>query len=208
MKIIAKSLVLLLALVLAGCSSTPETTSNTGQPTDMSKYRQNMDETNYADTYDEKSIVNAASDFLGGGSEAIAKVVEKAFKDLGQPNGYIIGTEVSAALVIGVRYGDGTLSHKIEGDSRVYWKGPSIGFDAGVNGSRVFALVYNLHDVQDLYKRFPAVEGSLYFIGGVGMNYQQRGDVIIAPIRVGVGLRAGVNMGYMHMTPKRSWIPF
>ena len=149
-----------------------------------------------------------ASDFLGGGSEAIAKVIEKAFKDLGRPNGYIIGTEVSAALVVGVRYGDGTLSHKIEGDSRLYWKGPSIGFDAGANGSRVFALVYNLHDVQDLYTRYPAVEGSAYFIGGVGMNYQQRGNVIIAPIRVGVGLRLGVNMGYMHLTQDRSWIPF
>ncbi|MBL4801968.1 MAG: DUF1134 domain-containing protein [Emcibacter sp.] len=167
-----------------------------------------MDETNYAKTYDEKSIVNAASDFLGGGSEAIAKVIEKAFKDHGRPNGYIIGTEISGAFVVGVRYGDGTLTHKIEGDSRLYWKGPSIGFDVGANGSRVFALVYNLYDVEELYQRFPAVEGSAYFIGGVGMNYQQRGDIIIAPIRVGVGLRLGVNLGYMHLTRKRSWIPF
>jgi len=204
MKIFAQSLVLILGLALAGCSSSPDTVA----PTDMSKYRQNMDETNYENSYDEESVVNAASDFLGGGSEAIAKVIEKAFKDLGRPNGYIIGTEVSAALVVGVRYGDGTLSHKIEGDSRLYWKGPSIGFDAGANGSRVFALVYNLHDVQDLYTRYPAVEGSAYFIGGVGMNYQQRGNVIIAPIRVGVGLRLGVNMGYMHLTQDRSWIPF
>lgn len=196
------SLAIILALALAGCGV------NNAPPSETQKYRQNMDETNYANTYDEKSVVNAASDFLGGGSEAIAKVVEKAFKDLGQPNGYIIGTEVSAALIVGVRYGDGSLSHKIEGDSRVYWKGPSIGFDAGANGSRVFALVYNLHDVEDLYQRYPAVEGSFYFIGGVGMNYQQRGDIIIAPIRVGVGLRAGVNLGYLHLTKERSWLPF
>ena len=153
-------------------------------------------------------MVNAASDFLGGGSEALAKLLEKAFKDHGRPNGYIIGTEGIAALVVGLRYGDGTLSHKVEGDSRLYWKGPSIGLDAGANGSRVFALVYNLHDGEDLYKRYPAVEGSFYYVGGFGMNYQQRGDVIIAPIRVGVGLRAGVNLGYLHFTKDRSWIPF
>ena len=188
---------------LAGCSS-----NNTVAPSESAQHRQNLDETNYANSYDEKSIVNAASDFLGGGSEALAKVVEKAFKDHGRPNGYIIGTEVSGAIGIGVRYGDGTLTHKIEGDSRVYWKGPSIGFDLGANGSRVFALVYNLYDVEELYRRFPAVEGSAYFIGGVGMNYQQRGDIIIAPVRVGVGLRLGVNLGYMHLTKKRSWIPF
>ena len=194
---------LALPLTLAGCSS-----NNTVAPSDTTEYRQNMDETNYATTYDEKSIVNAASDFLGGGSEAIAKVIEKAFQDLGRPNGYIIGTEISGALVVGVRYGDGMLTHKIEGDSRVYWKGPSVGFDVGANGSRVFALVYNLHDVEELYQRFPAVEGSAYFIGGLGMNYQQRENIIIAPIRVGVGLRLGVNLGYMHLTRKRSWLPF
>lgn len=196
-------LAFLLPYILVACSS-----NDTVAPSDSQKYRQDLDETNYANTYDEKSIANAASDFLGGGSEAIAKVVEKAFKDHGRPNGYIIGTEISAALVVGVRYGDGTLSHKIEGDSRVYWKGPSIGLDAGANGSRVFALVYNLHDGEELYQRFPAVEGSFYFVGGVGMNYQQRGNIIIAPIRVGVGLRAGVNLGYLHLSKSRSWIPF
>ncbi len=203
MKIFFRSFLIILGLTLAGCSN-----NDTVAPTESLQHRQNLDETNYANTYDEKSVANAASDFLGGGSEAIAKVIEKAFKDHGRPNGYIIGTEGSAALVVGLRYGDGTLSHKIEGNSRLYWKGPSIGFDVGVNGSRVFALVYNLHDVEELYQRFPAVEGSLYYIGGVGMNYQQRGDIIIAPIRVGVGLRAGVNLGYIHFTKKRSWIPF
>ncbi|MBL4612509.1 MAG: DUF1134 domain-containing protein [Emcibacter sp.] len=202
LKLFSRILPVLFGLILVGCSN------NTVAPTESVQHRQNLDETNYAQTYDEKSIVNAASDFLGGGSEAIAKVIEKAFKDLGRPNGYIIGTEISGALVVGVRYGDGTLTHKIEGDSRVYWKGPSIGFDAGANGSRLFALVYNLYDVEELYQRFPAVEGSAYFIGGVGMNYQQRGDIIIAPIRVGVGLRLGVNLGYIHLTKKRSWIPF
>ncbi|PCJ42461.1 MAG: hypothetical protein COA81_05715 [Alphaproteobacteria bacterium] len=172
------------------------------------KQPQNMEESNYASTYDQKSIANAASDFLGGGSEAIAKVVEKAFQDLGRPNGYIVGTEFSGAIGIGLRYGDGTLIHKIEGNSPVFWKGPSIGFDLGANGSRVFALVYNLYDVEELYRRFPAIEGSAYFIGGVGMNYQQRDNIIIAPIRVGVGLRLGISLGYIHLTKERSWIPF
>ncbi|WP_417319365.1 DUF1134 domain-containing protein [Emcibacter sp.] len=199
-----KSFLIIGTMLLTACASSGQG----DEPVDGSKYRQNQDGTNYANTYDEKSIMNAASDFLGGGSEALAKLIEKAFKDNGEPNGYIIGTEGSGALVVGLRYGDGTLSHKIEGDSRIYWKGPSIGLDVGGNASRVFALVYNLHDVQEIYQRFPAVEGSFYYIGGLGMNYQQRGDIIIAPIRVGVGLRAGVNMGYMHMTPDRDWIPF
>jgi len=203
MKVFFLNLILIFGIALAGCSS-----NNTVAPTESAPPRQNLDETNYANTYDEKSIVNAASDFLGGGSEAIAKVIEKAFKDLGRPNGYIIGTEVSGAIGIGVRYGDGTMTHKVEGDSRIYWKGPSIGFDLGANGSRVFALVYNLYDVEELYQRYPAVEGSAYFVGGVGMNYQQRGDIIIAPVRVGVGLRLGVNLGYMHITKKRDWVPF
>jgi len=201
-KIVLSVITIILTAALAACSQ------NTVPPTESAQHRQNLDETNYANTYDEKSIVNAASDFLGAGSEAIAKVVEKAFKDHGRPNGYIIGTEVSGALVIGVRYGDGTLTHKVEGDSRIYWRVPSIGFDAGANGSRVFALVYNLYDVNDIYQRFPAVEGSFYFVGGIGMNYQQRGDIIIAPMRVGVGLRAGVNLGYLYFSKKRSWVPF
>ncbi len=203
MKIFRPILTLVFIFALASCSS-----NNTVPPSDTMKQSQNMDESNYANTYDQKSIANAASDFLGGGSEAIAKVVEKAFQDLGRPNGYIVGTEFSGAIGIGVRYGDGTLIHKIEGNSPVFWKGPSIGFDLGANGSRVFALVYNLYDVEELYRRFPAVEGSAYFIGGVGINYQQRGDIIIAPIRVGVGLRLGISLGYMHLTKKRNWIPF
>lgn len=190
-------------LMLSACSGKNNETS---PPPPAEK--QNMDSTNVDATYDEENVVNAASEFFGDGSEAVASVIEKAFADLGRPNGYIIGTEVSAALIVGARYGDGTLSHKIEGDKRVYWKGPSIGIDAGANGSRVFALVYNLNDTEELYQRFPAVEGSLYYVAGFGMNYQQVDEIIIAPIRLGVGLRAGVNLGYLHFTKERSWNPF
>lgn len=193
-----------LTILLAACSSK----SNNSAPSNNVAERQNLDTTNVDDTYDKENIINAASEFFGGGSEALASVIEKAFADNGRPNGYIIGTEASAALIIGARYGDGTLSHKIEGDSRIYWTGPSVGIDVGANGSRVFALVYNLHDTQELYQRFPAVEGSFYYVAGVGMNYQQLDEIIIAPIRVGVGLRAGVNLGYIHFSKDRNWLPF
>ncbi|MCP5381500.1 MAG: DUF1134 domain-containing protein [Kordiimonadaceae bacterium] len=198
-----KLIILSCVLILTACGGkNNESTTPPPAPT------QNMDSTNVDTTYDKESIVNAASDFFGEGSEAVASVIEKAFADLGRPNGYIIGTEASAALVVGARYGDGTLSHKIEGDRRVYWKGPSIGIDVGANGSRVFALVYNLNDTEELFQRFPAVEGSFYYVAGFGMNYQQVDEIIIAPIRLGVGLRAGVNLGYLHFTKERDWIPF
>lgn len=204
MRLSIKLLLLSCALLLSACSSNNSNNASSPPPTE----NPNMDATNTDATYDKENVINAASEFFGDGSEAVASVIEKAFADLGRPNGYIIGTEVSAALVIGARYGDGTLSHKIEGDKRIYWKGPSIGIDVGANGSRVFALVYNLNDTQELYQRFPAVEGSFYYVAGVGMNYQQLDEIIIAPIRVGVGLRAGVNLGYLHFTKERSWIPF
>lgn len=161
-----------------------------------------------ANTYDKESIINITSDFLGQSSEAVAKVVEKVFSDLGRPNAYITGSEMSAAAVVGLRYGDGDLNHKIEGTRKVYWTGPSVGVDLGGNASRVVTLVYKLYDTEDIFQRFPAVEGSFYFVGGISVNYQQRGDVILAPIRVGLGLRAGANLGYLHYTRERSWVPF
>lgn len=203
MKNLTKLFSISFILLLTACAS------NNKQPAQpVQSERQNMDSTNQDATYDKENVINAASEFFGGGTEAVSSVIEKAFADLGRPNGYIIGTEASAALVVGARYGDGTLSHKIEGDSRVYWTGPSIGIDVGANGSRVFALVYNLNDTQELYQRFPAVEGSIYYVAGVGMNYQQVDEIVIAPIRMGVGLRAGVNLGYLHFSKDRSWLPF
>lgn len=136
-----KLCVLCFALILTACAN-----NNTEPARPAPTERQNMDSSNPDGTYDKENVINAASGFFGEGSEAVASVIEKAFADLGRPNGYIIGTEVSGALIVGARYGDGALSHKIEGDSRVYWKGPSIGIDVGANGSRVFALVYNLND--------------------------------------------------------------
>lgn len=161
-----------------------------------------------ANTYDQASIISVTTDFLGAGSEAVAKVVEKVFSDLGRPNAYITGSEMSAAAIVGLRYGDGDLHHKIEGNRRVFWTGPSLGIDLGGNASRSVTLVYHLYDTEEIFQRYPAVEGSFYYIGGIGVNYQQRGNIILAPIRVGLGLRAGANLGYLHYTRERSWIPF
>ena len=159
-------------------------------------------------SYDQETVVVAASSFFGDTSEGLAKVVQKAFEDNGRPNAYIEGEEVSGALGVGLRYGNGIMHRARGGSKKVYWQGPSVGFDAGGNASKVFVLVYHLSDVDDLYQRFPGVEGSYYFVAGFGLNYQRTGDIVLAPIRAGVGLRAGANVGYLHYTRKYSWLPF
>ncbi len=159
-------------------------------------------------TYTQNETFNAAADFFGETTAGLAEVMEKVFEDHGSPNAYIPGEEVSGAIGIGVRYGDGTLNRKSGERRKVYWQGPSIGFDVGGNASKVFILVYNLGATDELFQRFPGVEGSIYFVGGVGAHYLRSGDIILAPIRTGVGLRAGVNINYMHMTEESSWLPF
>lgn len=160
------------------------------------------------DTYDQDSIIKDATEFFGSTTEGLAKVIEKAFKDHGRPNGYIKGEEASGAVTIGLRYGNGTLTLKKGASRKVYWQGPSIGFDFGGNASKVFILVYHLPATEKLFQRYPAVDGSFYYVGGVGINYQQRGDIILAPIRLGVGLRAGASIGYMHYTKTKTLNPF
>lgn len=160
------------------------------------------------DTYDQDTILTEATDFFGEATESVAKVIEKIFKEQGRPNAYIKGSEGSGALVVGARYGDGILYRKNGGSMKVHWTGPSIGFDAGGNLSKVFVLVYNLNNTEKLFQRFPAVEGGYYFIGGVGANYHQVDNIVLAPIRLGVGLRAGVNAGYMKYSKEKTWNPF
>ena len=160
------------------------------------------------DTYDQDSILKDAADFFGSSTEGLAKVIEKAFKDHGRPNGYIKGEEVSGAITVGLRYGNGTLKLKAGAARKVYWQGPSIGFDLGANASKVFVLVYHLPNTEKIFQRFPSVDGSLYYVGGVGINYQQRDKIILAPIRLGVGLRAGASIGYMHYTKSKTLNPF
>ena len=158
-------------------------------------------------TYDEAEMFKEASAFFGKSVEGLAKVIEKVFKEKGRPNGYIEGEEASAALGVGLRYGEGRLKLKSGGSAKVYWAGPSVGIDAGANASKVFTLVYDLPKVADIYQRFPGVEGSLYWIGGVGVNYQNIDGITLAPIRLGVGLRSGASVGYLHYRDKKSWNP-
>lgn len=160
------------------------------------------------DTYDKNTTLKEAEAFFGESTAGLAKVIEKAFDEHGRPNGYIKGEEASGAIVLGLRYGSGTITLKNGGTRKVHWTGPSIGFDAGANASKVFVLVYHLPAASAIYQRFPAVEGSFYYVAGAGINYQQKDKIILAPIRLGVGLRGGVNIGYLSYSREKTWVPF
>jgi hypothetical protein len=159
-------------------------------------------------TYEEGDVVGAAEGVFGKGAAGLAGLIEKIFKEQGRPNAYIAGREAGGAIVVGLRYGSGTLFHKIEGQRKVYWTGPSVGFDLGANAAKTFVLVYNLEDSQDLYRRFPAAEGDVYVIGGFTASYLRRGNIVLIPIRLGVGWRLGANLGYMRFSEKGRWLPF
>ena len=159
-------------------------------------------------TYKQDDLLGAAEGVFGKGAQGLAGIIEDLLKKQGEPNGYIVGREGGGALVVGVRYGSGTLYHKVEGQRPVYWTGPSIGFDAGVNAGNTFVLVYNLYDSEDLYKRFPAGEGNAYVLGGFTASYLRKGDIVLIPIRLGVGVRLGINAGYMKFSKKQRWLPF
>lgn len=158
-------------------------------------------------TYSKNEILQQAEDFFGEGAEGLAEVIEKAFADHGQPNAYIVGDELSAALGVGVRYGKGNLQTKSGYSRQIFWQGPSVGFDAGANVSKVFVLIYGLPAIDSIFQRYPGVEGSLFFVGGVGVNYLKQADTVIAPIRFGAGWRQGVNIGYMDFTREKSLNP-
>jgi hypothetical protein len=160
------------------------------------------------DTFQQDDLIGAAEGVFGKGAAGLAGLIENILKEQGEPNAYIAGREAGGAIAVGVRYGSGTLFHKIEGQRKVYWTGPSIGFDVGGDASNVFVLVYNLHDSQELYKRFPGGEGRVFVVGGFSATYMRRGDVVLIPVRLGVGWRLGVNAGYMNFTEKKRWLPF
>jgi hypothetical protein len=159
-------------------------------------------------TYKEDDLIGAAEGVFGKGAQGLASMIQDLLKKQGEPNGYIVGREGGGALVVGLRYGSGTLHHKVEGERPVYWTGPSVGFDAGANAGNAFVLVYNLYDSQDIYKRFGAGEGQAYFVGGFNVSYLRRGDVVLIPVRMGAGLRLGANVGYMKFSQKQKWMPF
>ena len=159
-------------------------------------------------TYSDDEVVKAANDFFKNGAEDLGKVLTKVMKEKGQPVAFIRGEEGGGAIGVGLRYGHGELVYKGSGGRNVYWQGPSIGFDIGANAVKVFALVYDLPSAEQLFQRFPGVEGSLYFVGGFGVNYVQFQHIVIAPVRFGVGWRQGIAISYMHFSPQKRLNPF
>lgn len=161
-----------------------------------------------AQEYTAQEIIDSGHKFFGATSGGLATVVEKIFASYGLPNGYLLGEEGSGALIGGLTYGEGTLYTKNAGDHKVFWQGPSLGWDFGGEGSRVMMLVYNLDDVGNLYNRYGGVAGSAYVVAGVGFNVLKNNNVLLVPIRTGVGARLGINLGYLKLTERATWNPF
>jgi hypothetical protein len=196
--------ILLASTFLAACTTTTPIHLRNPQTEETA-----VEQTYEEQTYEESEIATEVADFFEMTTVAAGEAVGRIFAENGEPNAYITGNEGSGAIGVGLRYGEGNLYFKSGGGPiRVYWQGPSIGFDVGGNASKVFTLVYDLNDVNNLYQRFPGVEGSYYLIAGIGVNYQRADGVTLAPMRTGVGVRAGVNFGYLSYTRERRWFPF
>ncbi|QAY77168.1 DUF1134 domain-containing protein [Sphingosinicella sp. BN140058] len=193
-----------------GDSATATTTTATPETYDSQSgsASQRASAASRGDTVPRKDVFTAAEGVFGKGAEGLADMIEKLLKDQGEPSAYITGREAGGAFVAGVRYGSGTLHHQVEGDRPIFWTGPSIGFDFGADASKVFVLVYNLHDGERIFRRYPAAEGNAYVVGGFTASYLRRGDVVLIPVRLGVGARLGVNAGYMRFSQKNRWLPF
>lgn len=161
-----------------------------------------------AQPYTMDEIVAQGSDFLGVAAESVGAAVERVFGEYGQPTAYLAGEEAAGAITVGARYGQGLLYMKQRPTTEVFWQGPSVGFDLGGNASRVFTLCYNLMYPDAIFRRFPGVEGSAYLVGGLGVNYQRAENIVLAPIRAGVGLRLGANIGYLVYSRQRNILPF
>ncbi len=161
-----------------------------------------------AQEYTAEEIIDSGHRFFGATSGGLASAIEQVFSSYGLPNGYVLGEEGSGAIVGGLTYGEGTLYTKNAGDHKVFWQGPSVGWDFGGQGSRTMILVYNLDDISSLYNRFGGVAGSAYVVAGAGFNVLKNGNMLLVPVRTGVGARLGVNVGYLKLTEKPTWNPF
>ena len=186
------------ALILGVFSAAPAAAQSGPPPGTLS-----ADESRFNST----EIINAGHNFFGTVSRGLAQIVERAVSKWGLPNGYVLGEEAGGAFVAGLRYGEGMLYTKNAGDLKVYWQGPSIGWDVGGEGARTMMLIYNLPNTGAIYERFGGIDGSAYFIGGFGMTALTANHVVLVPIRSGVGLRLGANVGYLKFTPKATWNP-
>lgn len=158
--------------------------------------------------FSSRQLVDSGHKFFGTISRGLGSIVEEATRRWGQPNAYVLGQEASGAFVAGARYGEGVMYTRNAGDQRIYWQGPSIGFDAGADGARTMMLVYNLPSTNAIFRRFGGVDGSAYLVGGFGFTALTADDVVIVPIRSGIGARLGVNLGYLKFTPRSTWNPF
>lgn len=161
-----------------------------------------------SETYSSEELMDAGHQFFGSVSQGLASLVERAISQFGQPNAYILGQEGAGALFAGARFGEGIMYTRNVGQREIFWQGPTIGFDVGGDGSRVMMLVYNLPSLSAIYDRYPSIEGTAYIVGGLGMNVMKRDNVVIVPIRSGVGARLGVNVGYLKFTDQPTWNPF
>jgi hypothetical protein len=186
------------AILLAGLSASAAVAQ---------QYQQPPQQPQQPARFSSNELINSGHRFFGTVSRGFAQVVEKAVSNWGLPNGYILGEEAGGAFIAGLRYGEGVLYTKNAGDLRVFWQGPSIGFDAGGEGARTMILVYNLPATEAIYERFGGVDGSAYFIGGFGMTALTANNVVLVPIRSGVGFRLGASVGYLKFTPKATWNP-
>jgi hypothetical protein len=170
-------------------------------------YRQDQPTRMSRGTYEQGEIVRAGHSFFGSISEGLGSIIEYAFKSQGRPNGYILGQDAGGAFVLGLRYGEGRMYTKDAGEHPVFWQGPSVGYDAGAEGSKTMVLVYNMRDPSEIYHRFAGVQGAAYLVGGVSIQFQKYGDVMLGVIRSGVGLRLGANVGYLKYTRTPTWNP-
>jgi hypothetical protein len=196
-----KTLLAALGLGLAVSLAMPAVGQTTGSVSNASKTGENQ-------TYTSEEIISTGHRFFGKTTRGLAEAVEYVFKSQGEPTAYIVGEEGSGAIIGGLRYGEGTIYYKNGTKQRIFWQGPSLGWDFGGNGSRSLVLVYHSSSPRQLYRRFGGVEGSAYFVGGLGVNFQKYGDIVLAPIRTGVGLRLGANVGYLKYSGKPNWNPF
>jgi len=187
------------ALVLGVFSAAPAAAQSGPPPGTLS-----ADESRFNST----EIINAGHNFFGTVSRGLAQIVERAVSTWGLPNGYVLGEEAGGAFVAGLRYGEGMLYTKNAGDLKVYWQGPSIGWDVGGEGARTMMLIYSLPATEAIYQRFVGIDGSAYFVGGLGMTALTASNMIVVPIRSGVGFRLGANVGYLKFTPTSTWNPF
>ena len=158
--------------------------------------------------YSSNEIVDAGHRFFGTISRGLAQLVERAGSQWGLPNGYVLGQEAGGAVVAGLRYGEGILYTKNAGDLRVFWQGPSLGWDFGGEGARTMMLIYSLPATAAIYQRFVGIDGSAYFVGGLGMTALTADNIVVVPIRSGIGVRLGANVGYLKFTPTATWNPF